>query len=65
MFSFSFYLAPNQTVVEDDLGGSVNVTPADPGSGHREDTDKHSDISTRQHSLFLDRGELMELKGTN
>ena len=37
-------LAPDEPVVEDDLGGSVDVAPADPGGGHREDTDKHTDV---------------------
>ena len=49
----SFYLTPNQTVVEDDFGGSVDVSPADPGGGHCKYSDKHTDISSSQHCLLL------------
>ena len=46
-------LAPHQAVVEDDLGGAVDVSAADPGGRHREDADEHADVAARQHRLLL------------
>lgn len=46
-------LTPDQTLGVNRFGGTIDVTPADPGCRHGEDSDKKPDRSTGQHDLLL------------
>ena len=48
-------LAPDEAVVEDNLGRAVDVAAADPGGRHGEDSNEHPDVTTGQHGLLLDK----------
>ena len=46
-------LAPDQTLGVNSLSGTIDVTPADPGCRHGEDSDEKPDRTTGQHDLLL------------
>ena len=46
-------LAPDQALGVNCFGGTIDITPTDPGRRHGENSNKKSDGTTGQHNLLL------------